>query len=345
MQPPVIRMARPRMPRTTGGLSMKRTEALSSATPATGPSDARDFAVVARVATGTAVLMFALIVIGSIVRTTGSGLSCPDWPLCHGQLIPPMQFNILMEWLHRLIALIVGLGLLISALLVASKRSTRTRLGGLATLSIALYFSQALLGALTVWKLLDPNVVSGHLAVGLLLFSTLLTLGLIARHESRPDRVVGERPAGLLPLYAGSTAAIWAQAVLGGMVSTNHASLVCHDWPTCNGEWFPPLVGLVGLQMTHRFGAYLLITLLAVVAWRSRTAASAGVRRAGAWLFALVLAQAVIGVVNIMLEIPVWVSALHLGNAALMLAVALGTTFHLSTLRAEAPAPSRLVTQ
>ncbi|MCE9627113.1 MAG: COX15/CtaA family protein [Candidatus Eisenbacteria bacterium] len=318
---------------------------MSSATPATGPSDARDFAVVAQVATGTAVLMFALIVIGSIVRTTGSGLSCPDWPLCHGQLIPPMQFNILMEWLHRLIALVVGLGLLTTTLLVVSKRVTRARLGGLAAMSIALYFSQALLGALTVWKLLDPNIVSGHLAVALLLFSTLLTLGLIARHESQPARSHAERPAGLLPLFAGSTAAIWAQAVLGGMVSTNHASLICHDWPTCNGEWFPPLVGLVGLQMTHRFGAYLLITLLAVVAWRSRRSSDAATQRAGAWLFALVLVQAVIGIVNIMLGIPVWVSALHLGNAALMLAIALGATFHLSTLRATEPATARMVTQ
>ena len=59
-------------------------------------------------------------------------------------------------------------------------------MGGLAALAIVLYLTQALLGALTVWKLLDPNVVSGHLAVGLLLFSTLLTLALSARHEAAP---------------------------------------------------------------------------------------------------------------------------------------------------------------
>src|SRR5690349_4470407 len=58
-------------------------------------SAARDFSITARLATATAVLMFALIVVGSIVRTTGSGLACPDWPLCHGRLIPPFQFNIL----------------------------------------------------------------------------------------------------------------------------------------------------------------------------------------------------------------------------------------------------------
>ena len=144
----------------------------------------RDFAITARLAFVTATVMFALIVVGSIVRTTGSGLACPDWPLCHGRLIPPLQFNILIEWFHRLLALVVGLGLLSTAAWTWAHPATRARLGGLAISSIALYLSQALLGALTVWKLLDPNVVSGHLAVGLLLFATLLTLGLRARRAA-----------------------------------------------------------------------------------------------------------------------------------------------------------------
>ena len=305
----------------------------------------REFAVAARLATATATLMFVLIVLGSVVRTTGSGLACPDWPLCHGRLIPPLQFNILVEWFHRLIALVVGLGLAATAAWTAWHRGTRARLGGLAALCIALYVTQALLGALTVWKLLDPNVVSGHLAVALLLFATLLTLGLIARHESQAgwqrESVLRARPAGLLALFGFATAALWAQAVLGGMVSTNHASLVCPDWPTCNGEWFPPMIGLVALQMSHRLGAYALVAVLALVAWRSRSAADAPVRTIGTLLFLLVLGQVAIGVANILLGIPVWVSAMHLANAAFMLALSLVATFRLSVL----PAPARAFAQ
>jgi cytochrome c oxidase assembly protein subunit 15 len=289
----------------------------------------RDFAVTARLAGTTAALMFALIVVGSIVRTTGSGLACPDWPLCHGRLIPPLQFNILIEWFHRLLALVVGLGLLATAGWTFARRETRARLGGLAALSIVLYLSQALLGALTVWKLLDPNVVSGHLAMALLLLATLLSLGSIARHESRHARL-SPRPAGLRGWFTLASVAIWAQAVLGGMVSTNHASLACPDWPTCNGEWFPPLTGLVGLQMAHRFGAYLLVLLLALLALRSRASADATVRRLAAALFALVLAQAGVGVANVLLAIPVWVSALHLGLATLLMTLALAGTLRLS---------------
>ncbi|MEQ1833955.1 MAG: COX15/CtaA family protein [Candidatus Eisenbacteria bacterium] len=290
-------------------------------------------------ATATAMLMFFLIVVGSVVRTTGSGLACPDWPLCHGRLIPPFQFNILVEWFHRLLALIVGLGLISTAILTALRPAPRARLGGLAALAIALYFAQALLGALTVWKLLDPNVVSGHLAVALLLFVTLLTLGAIARREAEPAAAAPAAAAPAPALLSGfgfATVAIWLQAVLGGMVSTNHASLVCRDWPTCNGDWFPPMTGLVGLQMSHRYGAYLLATLLGVLAWRARGASDPFIARAGSLLFVLVLLQAGIGILNIMLGIPVWVSAMHLANAAFMLALSLLATLRLAAARTAA---------
>jgi len=310
----------------------------------------RDFTITARLAFVTATVMFALIVVGSIVRTTGSGLACPDWPLCHGRLIPPLQFNILIEWFHRLLALVVGIGLLATAAWTWTRPETRKRLGGLAVTSIALYLSQALLGALTVWKLLDPNVVSGHLAVGLLLFATLLTLGWRARQATRAPERSPMRPAGLLPLFATATAAIWAQAVLGGMVSTNHASLACPDWPTCNGRWLPEFSGLVGLQMAHRLGAYLLIALLAWVAVRAGGAPDATTRNLGRVVFLLALAQGAVGVANVLLGIPVWVSALHLGNAALMLALALIATFRLTAMpvserAALDPPPARLRTK
>jgi cytochrome c oxidase assembly protein subunit 15 len=295
----------------------------------------RALAITARIAMPTAALMYALIIIGSIVRTTGSGLACPDWPLCFGRLIPAFDFQVFMEWWHRLIALVVGLGLFANAIWIATQREARERLGGLATLTIVLYFTQALLGAFTVWHLLDPSVVSGHLAVGLLLFSVLWSLALVARHEAEGAPVRPAAPRGLAAWWSVSAVAVWMQAVLGGMVSTNHASLVCPDWPTCNGEWFPPMIGLVAIQMAHRFGAYLLIALLATVAWRSRRAADPVVRRLGVAMLAIVLMQAVVGVVNLMLRIPVWVSAVHLGLAALLLALAILGAFRLSTAARE----------
>ena len=41
------------------------------------------------------------ISLGGFVRVSGSGLGCPDWPLCYGEIIPPMSYETLIEWGHR----------------------------------------------------------------------------------------------------------------------------------------------------------------------------------------------------------------------------------------------------
>ncbi len=303
-------------------------------------SPARSFTIAARLALVTTVTMFFLIVVGSVVRTTGSGLACPDWPLCHGRLIPPFQFNVLIEWFHRLLALVVSVMLASTVVWVFARRAVRARLAGLATLAVLLLAAQILLGALTVWKLLSPAIVGSHLAVALLLFTTLLLLALAADHEARrrsPDwerAEVTPRPRRLLPLFGLAATLTYAQAVLGGAVSTNHAGLVCPDWPTCNGVWFPPMEGLVGLQMSHRFGAYLLVVVMIVLFARTRRVADAGVRAAAQMTLSFTLAQVVFGVSNVFLGTPVWLSAVHLATAAAILALAVVGTYRVASIPA-----------
>lgn len=299
----------------------------------------RAFRLTSHLALTTTVLMFGLIVIGSVVRTTGSGLACPDWPLCHGHLLPPLEPHVLIEWSHRLVALLVSQLLFATVGLIGFQRVLRARLGGLAVLALTLLAGQVILGALTVWKLLSPVVVSSHLAVALLLFATLLTLTLVAQAEADavPAAPGVTRPPGLLPTFGVVTALAYGQSLLGGIVSTNHAGLACPDWPTCNGRWFPPLEGLVGLHMLHRYGAYVLTLVLLFAAARARSAPDAGVRAGSRMAVGLTLAQVVLGVCNIFLGTPPWLSALHLANAAAILAMLVTVTWRIAVL----PAPAR----
>jgi heme A synthase len=100
--------------------------------------------------------------------------------------------------------------------------------------------------------------------------------------------------------------------------------------------WFPPLDSLAGLQMLHRYGAYLVLATMMIAAAQARSAPDPGVRAGAAMAFGLTLTQLVLGVCNVLLGTPPWVSALHLATAAALLAMLVVTTYRVAALPARA---------
>jgi heme A synthase len=94
---------------------------------------------------------------------------------------------------------------------------------------------------------------------------------------------------------------------------------------------FPPLEGLVGLQMIHRYGAWLLLAFVVLVAFMTRKVEDPRIRAAAVVAPALVVLQVALGVFNVLLAVPVWITAAHLATATALFAV-----LALAALRAHA---------
>jgi cytochrome c oxidase assembly protein subunit 15 len=287
-----------------------------------------------------AVVTYGLLVFGASVRVHGAGLSCPDWPLCFGEVIPQLDFHIFLEWGHRVLASLVSLGFLVLGGLAMRSREARARVAGLLGVAAVVLGVQVVLGGLTVLHLLAYWSVTLHLLTGNLFCALIFVIGLRLRdHGVSSGAVV---PPSLRWWTGGLLASVVLQMALGGLVSSNYAGLACTEWPTCNGGvWFPVFDGIVGLQVFHRLGAYTVAAFsLAFLAasWRV-----AELRPAAGTVFSLVLVQIALGVANVLLAMPVELAIAHGAVADLIvLSVTWATwrVFKLPVRLAAGPLPS-----
>jgi heme A synthase len=194
----------------------------------------------------TALLTVVLIVLGGVVRVTDSGLGCGDhWPLCNGTIFPSLDnITAWIEWMHRLLALLIGLfGL--ASLIVASRDYRKHKRGVLvATIAAAaLYSVQDLLGRAVVLNELNPVLVTVHLATAMLLLGFLVVAAALSRYVPKkhyaPDRFTS---------LALITAALSFVIILtGAFVRGSGATLACLTWPACNGQIFPSDQGTLAI--------------------------------------------------------------------------------------------------
>ena len=283
----------------------------------------------------TLAFVFVLVVWGGVVRLSGSGLAIPDWPLAEGKLLPRAHPNVLIEYAHRAIAGIVAILTVWACIAVFRDARWRSKLGALAVAALVTLALQVFMGARVVLEELPVDRVVAHLLLAFIFFGILVRMALLARDESHrgvgsdvlssPGSPAGAPSAAAMPHHglsrwaAVAAAAVFVQAGFGAWVSSSGAALACPDFPTCHGQWFPKLEGLVGIQFTHRLGAYavslIILALLFVAAPRSLPARARWPLRISGILLAM---QFTLGVMNVLLQVPLPVSAAHLGTALIL---------------------------
>jgi heme a synthase len=260
-------------------------------------------------------LTFDLMILGAAVRAMDAGLTCPDWPMCFGRVVPEYHLGVYLEFIHRSIAGILGILFTASFIFVLVKKPYR-HLRLAMSVAFMLLLSQIIMGGLTVLKLLAPGIVTLHLSLaGAFLISLV-----IIKAQLEEDRIDYEFPKRYKILSGIAFGLICGQIILGGLVASNYAGAVCVDFPTCNGEWFPAWTGPIGIQVIHRMGAYTLSAYLVFFFFYTLHLFKEGVleeadKRLAAQCFMLVISQIMVGVLNLKLLVPAWLTVIHLGVA------------------------------
>jgi len=290
------------------------------------------------------VATFVMVVIGAAVRGTGSGMGCPDWPLCNGKIVPALgDTQAWIEWFHRGWAVFVGL--LALAIAVMAIRSYRHRRSIVVASVGALVLTafQAYLGKITVETSNSGESVTAHLAAAMLLLGTFTFIAVRARYpESLPRRGTSQR---MTLLIAFSAISVYALLLFGAHVTSSGAALVYPDWPFFGGAAIPALSGdpqiaaLQTNQFLHRLVAAIVGIILlgtAVIAWRGARGKglAAGIPGApgvlalvatAASLFAI---EVVVGALQVFTALAPWAVTLHLALGAAVWALLAGATFY-----------------
>ena len=301
-----------------------------------------------------ALLTWPLIPYGAFVRLKNAGLSCPDWPLCYGQLFPPAGYEIALETGHRFVAALLGV-LIITITFVSFRQHSNYNIRGLALFSLVLVCIQGIIGALTVTMTLWPPIVTlhligGNLLLGVLVYLARITFSLGSREISEVTDSGFHRfqvKSGMRSRVGLMIAVLFIIIASGGYNSSTYSGLHCEAFPGCHegsylsfgmsGTDLSKLTGIEGhilqpapedyrgrflpefrnewIHMLHRFIAVFGGLALIIMSW-VWLKNRFGYNVINNFIVLLILLEIIVGVLNSVLRVPVPISALHTTIAA-----------------------------
>lgn len=278
--------------------------------------------------------------IGASAHIAAAQSAMPTGPVTHGKAW--------VEMIHRYLATSVGVLILVLAVLAwvrwwrrGCTAQAQARHPWWSTLTLLWVCMQGAFGALTVTMKLFPAIVTLHLLGGLALLALLCVQSVRnAQLEGGVEPVL--ITPGLRSLLWLSFALLLLQVGLGGWVSTNYAVLACTDFPMCQNSWWPPMnfqqgfelwrelgltrqgehvsfAALTAIHYVHRLMAFIVLTLLGVLAWRLNRVRA--LRHQSRWMAALISLQLLTGLSNVVLDWPLVAAVLHTGGAGALIVV------------------------
>jgi heme a synthase len=277
-----------------------------------------------------------LLLAGSLVTSTGSGLSVPDWPTTYGWnmlTFPPSMWvgGIFYEHTHRLIATTVGFLSIILALWLWLCEPRRW-MKWLGVAALGAVIAQGVLGGLTVLFFLPASISTAHAGLAEIFFCLAVSIALFTSPQwvdgygwKRDATEDGE----LRALATATTGLIYVQILLGATMRHTGAGLAIPDFPLMFGRLLPTHWDpRIAIHFSHRVGA--LVVVISVLATSTHVwyhhRETRELRQPAAILVALVIVQATLGALTVLSRRDIAINSLHVVCGALLLTTSLVLT-------------------
>ena len=290
-----------------------------------------------------------VVILGAYTRLTDAGLGCPDWPGCYGFMSVPIHEADIAhaedifpdrpvehekawnEMIHRYFAGSLGL-LILCMFLLSIKAKQKLLLPSILLFTVSF---QALLGMWTVTMNLMPLVVMGHLLGGFTTFCLLVISALDLRRTLNSESI--SAPYFLEPrIYKLSQITfvfLVIQIALGGWTASNYAAVACTELPICEGNWTEKFdidealtvptghddyeygvlhyEARMSIHVLHRFGAVAVLFIFIMLVANLIKSKGTGLKRHGIVLMLLVSIQFLLGVSNVVFQLPLLIAVSH----------------------------------
>lgn len=296
-----------------------------------------------RLTLNTVITLYILIMVGGVVRSTGAGMGCPDWPKCFGSWIPPTEvsqlplnykeiygaklkgevlFNPVKTWIeyvNRLFGAFTGIMIFLTLLAsVPYIKSNRKRLFGLSFLAFILVGFQGWLGSKVVSSELHPVMITLHMLLAIVIVFILIYLFILSSYSAEKDskHILNQKSINVISFFVLFLSFI--QIILGTQVRETMDVIIASLGYEARSEW----ISALGIPFyIHR--SFSILVLVANVFWINRISHSiegdSRIKQMGKGCLAILGLEIFTGIVMAYFGVPPFAQPVHLTLAIIMI--------------------------
>lgn len=287
----------------------------------------------------TTVATYLLIFIGGLVRVSGAGLGCPDWPKCFGRWIPPVSasqlpagmdpatFNFTLAWIeyfNRFVGVVIGILILITAIMAIKYYRHVKRILYPSIIAALLVAYQGWQGSQVVSSKLEPLVVSVHTVLALIIVSLLIYVTQQAYYMERRDEGEGAKLPKKVSVEVGILWIVTIIQVLLGTRLRGAVEILQRKYPLSPDS---DVIGMIGGEnYVHVVLGVVIIGFafhVAHVVLKYSDKISTLARQSVYGIIILMIAQLILGFLLFVIGMPALIQVFHLWVAALFVGLLL----------------------